>query len=307
MFTAVVIAVAAIGLSFASDETANVIRSSVRDLLRPAQVWTVDCVAATKIRLRSFVDADDPSISELSTQRGRAEDLRRLQLKNAMLHEHLAQARRFGSSPYRTDSTHSAFTADLVEARVLGVETSTQFRGGYLLGQGANAGLAESDLVLEDGNALIDAGETRRLEPGLPVFAGRCVVGRIKRVGRWTSTVEHVTDKEFRGHAQIVRKTSQGYQFGTTGVITGTGKDHCRLTMVPASQPVAVGDAVYTLSDGGVFPYPMYYGRIVRAEIPTGASHWELDVAPAARSARPRTVQILRKRLNPRIAAAAAN
>ena len=148
---------------------------------------------------------------------------------------------------------------DIVTARILGEETARLWRGGLLADRGSRSELKESDLVLQDDAPLADIGKDHRLEQGFPVFAGRTVFGRLQNVGRWSCTIQRVTDADFRGHAQLVRKTGRGFVFGAGGVIVGDGKDRCKLTMIPATEPVSVGDRVYTPSDAG-FPYPMFYG-----------------------------------------------
>jgi cell shape-determining protein MreC len=221
---------------------------------------------------------------------------RQLELTNARLHEQLARKEQLGSSPYRGDGASPLVMPDLVTARVLGEETSRLWRGGLLADRGSGSELRESDLVLSDDAPLADVGGDHKLEQGFPVFAGRTVVGRLQNVGRWSCTIQRVTAADFRGHAQLVRKTSRGFVFGASGVIVGDGRDRCKLTMIPATEPVAAGDHVYTPSDAG-FPYPMFYGTVEKAT--PGATQWEIIVKPAAANARSRMVQILRKRFNP--------
>lgn len=290
----------ACGLLALSGDVADPARAALRDALRPGQIWFSEAIAAVKSHLRDWLQDEQRESGEESAATGDPDlRLRQLELANALLRERLDQEARWGRSPYRGEQVPPLVSAELLAARVLGEETGGLWRGGYLLDGGSRAGIAESDLVLQDAGLLVDAGREQRLETGFAVFAGRCVIGRIHRVGRWTSTIQPVTDAGFRGPAQLVRSTDGGFAFGATGVIEGTGEDQCRLKMISASEPVAVGDDVYTVSDGGVFPFPMYYGKVTRAELSAGASHWTIRVEPAAGTARPRTVQVLRRRLNP--------
>lgn len=297
----------ACGLLVLSGDVADPARAAVRDGLRPGQIWFGDALAAMKSTVRNWADDSaipgrrkEPLDDADAPAAGSSRRIRRLELANALLREQLHRNERIGRSPYRGEASEPLTSADLISARVLGEETAGLWRSGYLLDGGSRSGLAESDLVLQDDAALVDVGEGEKLETGFAVFAGRCVVGRIRNVGRWTSTIEPVAAIGFRGRAQLVRKTERGFAFGAIGVIEGTGEGDCNLTMIPAAEPVAVGDDVYTISDGGVFPFPMYYGRIVRADLPATASLWTIRVEPAAETARPRTVQILRRRLNPK-------
>ena len=63
--------------------------------------------------------------------------------------------------------------------------------------------------------------------------------------------------------------------------------------------PVSVGDEVYTGGRTGRLPYPMYYGRVTKAELKPGAPHWEIEVQPAVTEAVLKTVHVLREKLNP--------
>jgi hypothetical protein len=67
--------------------------------------------------------------------------------------------------------------------------------------------------------------------------------------------------------------------------------------MVETTEPVAVGDEVWTIADG-VFTAPLVYGRIVRAERPAAGSHWQIWMAPAIGSEIPERVAVLKLELN---------
>lgn len=290
----------AFGLTLASDGVTDALRSTIRDGLRPGQHGWLAAIDTVKSGLRDWVREDDEPTETESPDT--TVELRRAKIRIALLRDDLRRAKRLGTSPYRGLVSDSPMHATLLQARVLGEETAALWRGGLLLNRGRGDGLAESDLVLKDDGTLIAAGKSQELQPGFPVFAGRCVLGRVRTVGKWTSTVERITDADFRGHAQLVRKAGDGFVFGAKGVLRGTGKDDCRLTLIPHSEPVAVGDDVYTLTDGGVFPYPLLYGTVTKVIPPSDDPHWEIHVQPAAAKAKPRSVQILRKRLNPAMA-----
>jgi rod shape-determining protein MreC len=151
----------------------------------------------------------------------------------------------------------------------------------------------------EPARLLIDQGDEAHLHPDQPVFAGRCVVGKIQQVGRWTSSILPVTDLEYRGRAQLMRRTADGLVVGPEGIIAGDGKEGCRLNFIAATQPVAVGDEVYTAVAGTPLPMPMYYGRVVAVSLAEGAPYWEVQVKPAETLNHARSVQVLRVVLNP--------
>lgn len=330
-------AIFAAGGFMAPEAVTAIIRNNVRDSILPGQqliAATVERTDGFVQRIRSSDDAteestdgesqsDDSSANNSQTEQQHRLQLRRLQLINAELLQRLQRKEQVGASPYRGDVTAPLFLDELLHVTVFGEELSFQQHGAAFVDQGRFSGVKKSDLVLQssfrkktsqtsdaetDGTEtddakfkkpLIDHGTDFRLETGYPVFFGRAVFGRISQVGRWTSRVQRVTDREYRGHAQIVRKDSdKTFRFGAKGVLEGTGKSLCRLTLIRPDVPVDVGDDVYTTSDSATFPFPMYYGKIVRAELPPGATHWEIDVAPAIGSLQPKTLDVLRKRLN---------
>jgi len=123
-------------------------------------------------------------------------------------------------------------------------------------------------------------------------------VGRISRVGRWTSTLQPLTDTRFRGLARLARPGDDRPVFSTRGMLEGTGDGFCRLTLVPATAAVAIGDVVYT--DGRDQPdaWPMVYGTVVRAELPEDAPHWDIRIRPAINLDELGHVEVLTRRFN---------
>ena len=123
-------------------------------------------------------------------------------------------------------------------------------------------------------------------------------MGRISRVGRWTSTLQPLTDTRFRGLARLARPGDDRPVFSTRGMLEGTGDGFCRLTLVPATAAVAIGDVVYT--DGRDQPdaWPMVYGTVVRAELPEDAPHWDIRIRPAINLDELGHVEVLTRRFN---------
>jgi cell shape-determining protein MreC len=187
---------------------------------------------------------------------------------------------------------------ELLEAAVLNRENGAIWRGDRILNRGAEDGLAETDLVLEGKRPVIDQGQEAHLATGHPVYSGRCVVGRLANVGRAVSTIQKVTDENYRGFAQLIRKTETGFLFGAEGVIEGQGQEQCLLRYVSGTLPVEVGDDVYTGDHDGSQPYPMYYGRVVRAELNPGDQEWTIWVQPAIQQLETPTVTVLRTQLD---------
>lgn len=295
------IAAVAIGLLAFSDRAAQPIRTHLRDGLQPGLTALDRAVHSTRDAVADW-SSDSTAVGDAHVEDSASRtqlSIRQLAAANARLTEQLANDAESGTSPYRGATSPPLVLTGLVEARVLGKETAAAWRSGWLLNRGTKRGVEESALVVGDEAPLLDVGRDTKLEPGFSVFAGRTVVGRIRAAGRWSSTLELLTSAGFRGHAQLIRKTDAGYAFGATGVIEGTGTGGCKLKMIASAEPVEIGDSVYTVSNGGDFPFPMYYGRVTAAKLHATATHWDIDVEPAARNMRLRVVQVLRKRLNP--------
>ena len=162
-------------------------------------------------------------------------------------------------------------------------------------------------LVLGGGKSLLDQGANCRLESEELVLAQGRVWGKIVEVGPQTSTVSTPCEPGFRdlvrlGHVAqasclcgLPRAGSPCY---VQGLLEGTGEPLARVRRVDVTEPVAVGDAVYTASDEGLLPQPLLYGFVVRVQRPVGATHWEIWMKPALDS-EPESVVVLRTRLNP--------
>ena len=148
----------------------------------------------------------------------------------------------------------------------------------------------EPDAWVVDAPALLDRGEDARIRPGQPVAHGRCVWGKIVEVAAHTAVVQAVTEPGYRDLVQIAS--------GPQGILEGTGEPLCRIRLVEATAPVAVGDTVFTAAGRGVLPVPLVYGKIVRLQRPVAATHWDLWMQPAV-AQRPERVSVLRIELNP--------
>jgi cell shape-determining protein MreC len=187
-------------------------------------------------------------------------------------------------------------TTDLVTVRVLGQETIQAWQAGRILDRGR--GLSAESLVVEPGHTTLDVGRNRGLARGQPAYAGRRVAGRISRVGRWTSTLQPLTDTRFRGLARLARPGRDQPVFSTRGMLEGTGDGFCRLTLVPATAAVAIGDVVYT--DGRDQPdaWPMVYGTVVQAELSDGAPHWDIRIRPAIDLGKLKQLDVLTRRFH---------
>jgi cell shape-determining protein MreC len=251
---------------------------------RSAALALPDRSLVTKSALMTAASADD--------LRNLEQTCRRLRLENARLREELQLAEKYGISPIPVAASRPAVPPSVVQAALISRETLAHWHSVHHLGQGRGQGVEESALVLESGSPHLDQGSDGGIEPELDVFIGRCVVGRIASVGRWTSTLELITDVRYRALVQIVRPTDQGGSFGTEGILVGQGTEVCKLTDVPTTQTVRVGDEVYTSDRDKRTCVPLYYGRIVRVE--EAGRHWDITVEPAAKISELKTVAVLK-------------
>ena len=313
---------AGFGLLFAPREQVGRIESLVHDaalpglqLLDRSQQWamtlpeTLEQWTATPAA-DSEADDTDPAPALQEQVNSLQQEIRRLQSQNAQLQTELDQARAASGSPFVAESAAPLFVPELLDARIVAVDDVSvaiqRASAQRVVDIGQTAGVVPADFVVsaeqtpqEPSRLLIDQGDDAELHPDQPVFAGRCVVGKIQQVGRWTSSVLPVTDLEYRGRAQLMRRTSEGLVVGPEGIIAGDGKDGCRLNFIAATQPVSVGDEVYTAAAGTPLPMPMYYGRVIAVSLAEGAPYWEIQVRPAETLNHARSVQVLRVVLNP--------
>ncbi|MGE5192487.1 MAG: rod shape-determining protein MreC [Deltaproteobacteria bacterium] len=288
------------GLMFVPADTTRPVRALVRDALCPGQsalLAVVRCSRAWVSGLGHSVHrADRAGNLDDELQAARLEN-RRLELQVARLREQVEKlAQEQGLTP-AAGSPLPLVTPRLVAARVLGEETAALWRGRKLLSVGAAGEIAESALVLDDARPMVDLGADASLSVGDATYAGRIVIGKIAEIGRYNSTLRLVTDPAYSGRARLARRTSRGLVFGAEGTLVGDGSDLCRLRHI--ADPVNVGDEVFTGAVDGLIPLPMYYGKVVRAELAPGANEWSVWVKPAANGERLESVLILRRAVNP--------
>lgn len=281
--------------------------SSLRDLVRAAMV-PGQRVAQTgsdwlAVRVSSVVSEElagrDQELDQLRAELAAANlAARRAQLQAKSLQAEIDSLHRNGPSPFVSETVSSLVRERAVEAHVLGGDVVATWRSQRLLDQGASAGLATDQWILDGADVAIDAGIDQSLSSGLPVFAGRCVVGRIVDAGRWTSSLELLTASSFRARAMITRNGPRGLESTGTGIIEGAGNGMCRLVEVGPQSAVEIGDAVYSTIDSASHT-PMLFGFVTAATLESGALHWEISVEPAADLNRLLKVQVVVPSVSP--------
>ncbi len=291
---------AGLALTRLSAERTETIRSALHDAVAP--------VDAARGKIAAFrAERRDTEAAHLRDELARRDQLdreseRRLRverLRNANLHEELMRQQASGTGPYSAEASARLLISDLVTAEVIGAEQRRLLRQRLIVSTEASERFTEDSLVVDaEPLPLLDQGADRGIVEESPVYAGRCVVGRIAAVGRWTSTVRPITDADYRGRAQILRTSGDGSAYGPEGILEGTGESLCRLRHIDRTESVEVGEEIYTGGRSASLPYPMYYGTVVRAELAPTDREWNIWVRPAVRPEQLRQVQILRQSAN---------
>jgi cell shape-determining protein MreC len=319
---------AACGLLVAPDATIARLRMVLRDAVAPGgralvlvRSWGDRSALAAQAALRrasadAAGTAATPPLAASSID-GEQAQRQRLELRIARLHEELESARRERARLLPVENAEPLVRARTVSARVIAIDRSAATAlADRLIDAGATAGLATADLVLqaepEDESQepavepLIDQGQNSGLEPDLPVMAEGLLIGRVRTPGRLTSTVQLLTDPEFRVGARLVRDTPDGPVFGAAGIFAGSGHEGGRLDLVPNGEPVAVGDRVYTEEQVAGETVCLFIGTVRSADVPPGAAHWLIEIAPACVQVPP-VVEVLKLELNPARAVTASS
>ena len=198
----------------------------------------------------------------------------------------------------------------LVEARVLGPLAQAWLVERRLVDRGSRAGVQDGALVLAPSRQLLDRGRDAEIAPDHFVLAGGRVWGRVVRLNQWTSEVRRVTDEGYRDLVTLhsPQQDSPNDSMSAThttavaprGILEGNGGPLCRVRLIAADEPVAIGDVVLSASAQGYSDGPLVYGEVVRAECAAGANHWEVWVRPALDPDEvPDAVAVLRVEFNP--------
>jgi cell shape-determining protein MreC len=304
LLTACCFAIAGAGLYFSPDALAARIRGAVTDALRPGQQAVrfakMSAHRGLATLIGSTTTADEVEVARLT------QDLETEQIRSRALETRLAQLTEQhlpenGISPAMKRSQRLLLPT-LIEVAVLGDLVAEQWRAGKLLDEGSKGGLRENELVLSSRKPLkplIDLGEDADISSEDTLLLGRCVIGKVEHVGRWTSSFQPVTDARYRGRAQLIRETSEGFVFETQGILKGQGSSLCKLTGIPAEKSVHLHDSVYTADRDGLQATPLYYGEVTEATLGTDDREWNVVVKPVPLPSHLTTVQVLRLAVNP--------
>ncbi len=300
-----------VGLYLGPPAVADRVRGTINDLLHPGLNLVRLSQKTIGNRLDGNVDeahsvggrpADNRDVAELADALAIAQErIRQLQVRLAEQSERQLPEQEISRAMLKSERL---IVPSLVEVAVLGDTLADKWRTGKLLDQGAKNGLRENELILsarKSPRSLIDFGEDAQISTEDALLLGRCVIGKVEYVGRWTSTIQLVTDADYAGRAQLIRETSDGlFVFGEArGILKGQGGPMCKLEGIPAESSVHVHDAVYTAERDGILPTPLYYGQVVEATLGPDDREWTVIVKPAPLPTRLTKVQVLRTAVNP--------
>lgn len=289
-----------VGLYFAPDNVVARVRTTVADTLKPGQVIARRLLDLTRENAATMASQSERArVREVEKLQSR---LNEEQSRTAALRLQLArltdQQHRDESLPEPMRKLPRLTSVSLIDATVLGDAVAERWRKGKLLDRGEASGVRESELVVKSDRALVDLGRDGELSPEDSLLLGRSVIGKIERVGRWSSTFLLLTDSGYRGRAQLIHQTDSGFVFGAKGIVEGQGTALCRLKGIASTESVTVGDAVYTATRDGFSSVPLYYGRVVEATLGPNDSEWKVMVEPVPLPGDLTDVQILRTAVN---------
>jgi cell shape-determining protein MreC len=273
-----------------------VVKGCLGAALRPAQVGllTVRQRVATIV---SQIETHTDTVQRLANCEA---DRRRLEEQNRRLAAELALLESRTAQRERRQSDDRLLLPGCVAARVLGRQAWDFLAEERILDVGSHAGVRGEALAIGGPKSLLDQGSNRRLESDELVLAEGRAWGKIDEVGPETSTVRTPCEPGFRDLVRLGAPPAAGRRprLGPQGLLEGTGEPLARVRRVDVTEPVAVGDAVYTASGLGIVRQPLLYGLVVRVERPVGAAHWEIWMKPAFDS-EPESVVVLRTQINP--------
>jgi len=297
------------------------IRDVVRLVISPGQRFVSSTIATAKSEWQRAIDqklaAQQERLEQLQTEIANSElRERRALLAAESASQKLAAVERNGASPFSVETVQPLIRPRAVRAAVLGREILSELKSRRILDRGVTDGVASDLWVLNGDLPIVQVGSELSVADGLPVFAGRCVVGRIVEAGRWTSSLQYITEPGFRARAVLARAVlaravlaravlarvdSNGpavdrFSFGAEGLIEGRSdlkqNGLCELGQIPATEHVDVGMSVYSPPRDAV-DAPMLFGHVVSAEIPPGALHWVITISPAVDVNQLRSVEIV--------------
>ena len=270
------------------------IRTGLGDVLVPGQRVLLamhETIADDTEKLAANQADPEDSAADYSAE------LRQRDLQIAELRQQLDLLKQAGRSPFDVAESEPLIRQQALRARVVS-RVHPELPTSITIDRGQQ-GDVDVDLLVVDADSestmLIDQGTNADLRVGDLAMLGRSVVGRVKKAGLFSSAVQRITDPDYSSGAELFRKTTDGIQFRSKGILEGAENGLCRLTGIPYDSSVTVGDEVFTPASG-VFPR-MYLGTVIQANLHRGAS-WDIVVRPQVNFQNLKHVHVLRARVN---------
>ncbi|HEY2761559.1 MAG TPA: rod shape-determining protein MreC [Pirellulales bacterium] len=295
--------VGALAISFLPGSITQQLRNSWREALRPGLQALATTAGWASDRWYDF-----RSIGNTTTRQS-AEEIVALSNEVCRLETLLLIARSDRNFPGAGDPSAasrlpSLFVSQAISARVLGRQAQSFLQSRDLLDVGRSHGITSQALVVENSLSsqspqLVDQGRDAGINSGSLVLEGSRIWGKIVDVGDHTSTVRRVTDAGYRDLVQLATQRSGRLHFAARGLLAGNGTDLCKIDLVEASEPIALGDFVFS-ADDGVGDAPLLYGRVARLERKPGGANWEIWMEPALTAGSPPVrVAVVQLKINP--------
>lgn len=196
---------------------------------------------------------------------------------------------------YRIHSKSSLFKPRVVEGKILDDANRIQLKG---VDNEANTLLSTDDrLILEGEQPVVEIGLQHEIREDRLAFIGQTVVGRTQQVGHRLCSLQTIISSDFKHPARLLRVVDGQFVHGARGSIHGTGSG-CLLRYISAQEPVAAGDLVVTDTTYNSVPLLCLYGRVTAADLPSGATEWNIEVTPFADLENLSTVSVLAEELH---------
>jgi len=120
---------------------------------------------------------------------------------------------------------------------------------------------------------LIDVGENSGVKDGMPVVSLEGLVGVVNHTHPFSSNVILITDKNISIDVMNTRTLEKA-------ILTGDGKNACKLKYYPKSGDVAVGDVFQTAGISDLFPRGISVGTVIEIKTLDEELFKEVNIEP---------------------------
>ena len=137
---------------------------------------------------------------------------------------------------------------------------------------------------------IVNRGSLAGVQLNMPVVTNGGLVGRVTAVSPLAAQIDLVT-RDKSGVGAVVGQIGES---NVLGVVTGTSKKELlEMKYVTGSNPVEVGQSVFTTGQDGIFPAGLKIGEIVNVVSGSATTTHQIQIQPAARLSSMQEVGIL--------------